>query len=225
MFRVASVCVAAVLAAWAPAASASLTPAGGPVLPQSPKPSISYAEWNDLIHKALDGDATSATEIGKMYAYGTNARQDIPEAMRWLSRGADLGANEARRELGLLLLRGNGTPKDPEHAALLLRQAAESGDAEAEAALGVMYAYGDGLSQDWVLAIGPVGAQGSRGGRRRGGGYAGICHHDRTRWHVRSRGGCDLADTGGAERPRGRMAGARHRLLPGRGEQADAPRA
>ena len=105
------------------------------------------------MHKALDGDASSATELGEMYAHGSNAPHDVPEAMRWLTRGAELGSNVARRELGLLLARGEGTSKDLDHAAVLLRQAAEAGDAEAEAALGVMYAYGDGVPQNWALAV------------------------------------------------------------------------
>ncbi len=153
MLRVASLCVSISLAGWSPSAFASPSLAGGPMLPESPKPIIAYKQWDDLIHTALDGDPVSATEIGKIYAYGTNTPQDVPEAMRWLSRGVRLGSNEASRELGLLLLRGTGTPKDPERAATLLKQAADAGDAEAEAALGVMYAYGDGLPQDWTLAV------------------------------------------------------------------------
>ena len=77
----------------------------------------------------------------------------MAEAMRWLTRGADLGSDEARRELGLILLRGEGVEKDPDHAATLFRKAADAGDAQAEAALGVMYAYGDGVPQDWALAV------------------------------------------------------------------------
>jgi len=123
------------------------------MLPVTPRPAVGDNEWDELVLKALAGDAVSATKVGRAYARGSDAERDVPEAMRWLSRGVELGSNEARRELGLLLLRGNGTPKDPEHAALLLRQAADAGDGEAQAALGVMYAYGDGLPQDWPLAI------------------------------------------------------------------------
>src|SRR5271170_5167320 len=100
MYRVVSLCVAACLAL-TPAAYASPSLAGGPVLPRSSKPAIAYQQWNELFQKALDGDPASATELGKMFAYGSDAPHDVPEAMRWLSRGVDLGSNVARRELGL----------------------------------------------------------------------------------------------------------------------------
>ncbi|MEA2745303.1 MAG: uncharacterized protein QOG25_3674, partial [Acetobacteraceae bacterium] len=153
MYRLASFCVAICLMTSMPAAYASLSPAGGPALPRSSKSYVAYEQWNELLHKALDGDAAAATEIGKMYTSRSEAPHDVPEAMRWLSRGVDLGSNEARRELGLLLLRGEGAQRDPENAATLLKQAANAGDAEAEAALGVMYASGEGVAQDWVLAV------------------------------------------------------------------------
>src|SRR3954452_3864734 len=146
-------CLSLGLAAWAPVVLASPIERGGPMLPVMPRSAIVDNQWDELVLKALAGDATSATAIGRAYARGSDAGRDIPEAMRWFSRGVELGSNEARRELGLLLLKGNGTPKDPEHAALLLRQAVDAGDAEAQAALGIMYAYGDGLPQDWSLAI------------------------------------------------------------------------
>jgi TPR repeat protein len=136
------------LAAFSPAAFASPSAAGGPVLPASAKHRIALGKSDDLLRKALDGDAASATEIGETYAYGANIPPGVPEAMRGLTRGVDLGSGEARRELGLLLLSGKGIQKDSEHAASLLRQAAEDGDSDAEAALGAMYAYGDGISQD-----------------------------------------------------------------------------
>ncbi len=141
------------LTAVAPAAFALPELISEPNLPQSARPAVAYSPWDELVRKALDGDISSATEIGKMYAHNSNAPYDVAEAMRWLTRGADLGSVEARRELGLLLLRGEGSQKDPGHAASLLSQAADAGDAEAEAALGVMYAYGDGVPQDWALAV------------------------------------------------------------------------
>src|SRR4051794_18648415 len=146
-------CLSISLAAWAPVVFASPIERGGPMLPVTPRPAVAESEWDELVLKALTGEAAAATTVGRAYARGSDTERDIPEAMRWFSRGAAFGSNEARRELGLLLLRGNGTPKDPEHAASLLRQAADAGDAEAEAALGVMYAYGDGLPQDWPLAV------------------------------------------------------------------------
>src|SRR3954453_3511503 len=139
---VACLCTAIGIATWGPVAGGSPAPIGEPVLPQSSKPVIAYSRWNELIHKALDDDAPSATKIGEMYAYGVNAPRDVGEAMRWLTRAADLGSTEARRELGLLLLRGEDTQRDSDHAAALLRQAADADDPQAEAALGVLSAFG-----------------------------------------------------------------------------------
>src|ERR1700761_5583712 len=153
MIRIVPLCVVLGFSTLALSVSASPSPVTEPLLPQASKPVVVYAAWNDLMHKALDGDAASAAELGKIYAHGSGAPHDVAEAMRWLTRAADLGSNEARRELGLLLVRGDGTQKDADHAAMLLRQAAEAGDPKAQAALGVMYAYGDGVPQDGALAV------------------------------------------------------------------------
>lgn len=111
MYRVATICTAVTLSLMASAASASPTQLNGPTLPLSAKTSVVYKQWNELVRQALDGDAVSATEIGRMYSHGTDAPHDVPEAMRWLSRAVDLGSNEARRELGLLLLKGEVLPR------------------------------------------------------------------------------------------------------------------
>jgi hypothetical protein len=84
VLRVVSFCVAIGFTPLAATALASPMPAGGPALPQASKPVVAYAAWNNLMHKALDGDASSATELGRMYAHGPNAPHDLPEAMRWL---------------------------------------------------------------------------------------------------------------------------------------------
>ncbi len=60
---------------------------------------------------ALDGDALAATDLGKMYAHGSNSAHERPRRCDGSRRGADLGSDEARRELGLLLLNGEGTSK------------------------------------------------------------------------------------------------------------------
>src|SRR4051812_48081737 len=100
-------CLSIGLAAWAPVVLASPIERGGPMLPVTPRPAVGDNEWDELVLKALAGDAVSATKVGRAYARGSDAERDVPEAMRWLSRGVELGSNEARRELGLLLLRGN----------------------------------------------------------------------------------------------------------------------
>ena len=120
-------CFSIGLTAVAPSASALPERISEPNLPQSVRPSVADSPWDELVRKALDGDVSSATKIGKMYAHNSNAPYDVAEAMRWLTRGADLGSVEARRELGLLLLRGEGSQKDPDHAASLLSQAADAG--------------------------------------------------------------------------------------------------
>jgi TPR repeat protein len=90
MLRIASVSVAITLEAWAPSDYASTSQIGAPALPPSPRPTIAYRQWNDLIPKVSDGGAATATDIGKMFAYGSNAPRDVPEAIRWLSRRVDL---------------------------------------------------------------------------------------------------------------------------------------
>jgi hypothetical protein len=124
-------CLSLGLAVWAPVALASPIERGGPLLPVTPRPIVADNRWAALVLKALAGDATAATIVGRAYARGSDADRDVPEAMRWFSRAVELGSNEARRELGLLLLRGDGTPKDPEHAASGKGHAEEEPDDQA----------------------------------------------------------------------------------------------
>ena len=53
------------LSAVAPAAFALPELISEPNLPQSAKPSVADSPWDELVRKALDGDVSSATEIGK----------------------------------------------------------------------------------------------------------------------------------------------------------------
>src|SRR5690242_5841776 len=86
-----------------------------PVLPGHARHFVAPRQWTSLLLDALNGNAEAAAEVGQAYTQGPS--RDINEAMRWLSRGADLGSATAKRELGLLLLRGDQTTKDPDHAA------------------------------------------------------------------------------------------------------------
>jgi hypothetical protein len=70
--------IAVISAALVHSAFASLSGTGGPALPVSPKRFVTAQQWGDLVHRALDGDAASATQIGETYALGTAGAQDLP---------------------------------------------------------------------------------------------------------------------------------------------------
>src|ERR687886_578075 len=99
-------CLSIGLAAWAPVVLASPIERGGPMLPVTPRPAAAYNEWDELVLKALAGnagDAEAQAALGVMYAYGDGLPQDWSLAVEWSRKAADQGNAWAQANLGLYL--------------------------------------------------------------------------------------------------------------------------
>lgn len=102
--------------------------------------------WLALADK---GNTSAMINLANLYEQGQGVARDLPEAIHWLERAAELGDSRAQFELGLAHEKGIGVERDPRAAAEWFRKAAEQGDNTAQFNLAVMLAtaYGGGLSE------------------------------------------------------------------------------
>ena len=96
--------------------------------------------------------ASSQYYLGFMYLRGLGVKQDHGESVKWLSKAAEFGHEEAEYLLGLAYSSGLGIGQDFEEAAKWFRKAAEQGNAEAQNALGDACSSGQGIGQDYEEA-------------------------------------------------------------------------
>jgi TPR repeat protein len=109
--------------------------------------------FREFTDGALQGEAVSQNNLGKMYAEGLGTPVDYAEAVKWYRRAAESGEARAQYNLGLAYDRGVGVPLSAAEAAKWYQEGAELGDAFAQNSLGVKLARGDGgLEQDFVHA-------------------------------------------------------------------------
>jgi TPR repeat protein len=108
--------------------------------------------FREFIHGALQGEAISMNNLGKMYAEGLGTPVDYEEAVKWYRRAAEFGEARAQYNLGLAYDRGVGVPLSPTDAVKWYQAGAELGDAFAQNSLGVKMARGEGTEQDVVHA-------------------------------------------------------------------------
>jgi uncharacterized protein len=109
--------------------------------------------FQEFTDGALQGDATSMNNLGKMYAEGLGTTVDYEEAVKWYRRAAEFGEARAQYNLGLAYDRGVGVPLSAAEAVKWYQVGAEFGDAFAQNSLGVKLARGEGdLDQDFVHA-------------------------------------------------------------------------
>ena len=73
-------------------------------------------------------------------------------AIRWYSRGADIGLGECMDRLGFILYYGIGGDREPEAALGYISKAAAQGMPESQYILGINYLSGKYLKRDPMLA-------------------------------------------------------------------------
>jgi TPR repeat protein len=71
--------------------------------------------------------------LGYAHHYGTGARRDYAEAIRWYRRAADRGWRDSMYNLGVMYEAGTGVPRSQAEAVKWYKKAAALGDAEAKA--------------------------------------------------------------------------------------------
>ena len=106
--------------------------------------------FNDLLHRAEDGDLAAQLQVADMFYLGKGVAQNYAEAAKWLQKGAERGLADSQYKLAVMYSTGEGVPKDLGLALRWYRASAEQGDAGAQYNLARMYYYADGCDHDLV---------------------------------------------------------------------------
>jgi TPR repeat protein len=119
----------------------------------------------NLRRSAEAGSAKAQSELSKAYMAGTVFKQNIPEAVKWVSAAANQGLAEAEVDLAILYLEGTGVPRDYSKGFFWMKKAADQGDPKAEYNVGALYGLGRGVAKDvsegvrWYLKAAEAGHQ------------------------------------------------------------------
>ena len=93
-------------------------------------------------------------ELAQAYENGDgDVERDLPEALKWYRRAAELGHVEAQRKLSEWYFKGEVVEEDRVEAVKWCRKAAEQGHAESQNVLGRCYSEGWGVEQDRTEAV------------------------------------------------------------------------
>lgn len=101
--------------------------------------------------------------IAEMYEKGGSLPENQAEAIRWWTRAAARGDQDAQVGLGLALVKGLGTSADLAKGRHLCNQAAKVNDHRAEYCMGYIYQRGLGVTQDAKKARSWYGQAASKG--------------------------------------------------------------
>lgn len=101
------------------------------------------------------GSAAAAFNLGLCYENGEGVRQDYQKALRWYTKGAELGHVRAQCSAGVLCENGGEGEFEPrpEEAFSWYLKSAEQGNARAQLLLASVYRRGFGCEQDPVAAV------------------------------------------------------------------------
>ena len=89
----------------------------------------------DLLEKAISGDAESQYQLALCYRNGEGVEQSNEEAAKWYRFAAEQGDSIAQYNLGNCYENGEGVEQSYEEAEKWYRKAAEQGDSDAQEAL------------------------------------------------------------------------------------------
>jgi uncharacterized protein len=118
--------------------------------PRQTEPGEEGIQDNDpLLIAANRGDAVAQYQIGSKYYI----HQNYTDAVKWWTKAADQGNEEAEANLGHSYYYGEGVSKDYAEAVKWSRAAAEKGEPLAQITLGNAYYYGQGLPQNYTEAV------------------------------------------------------------------------
>ena len=109
----------------------------------------SLGKWRQM---AEQGQAVAQYNLGIIYEYGRDVRQNDVEAVRWYRKSSEQGVSVAQYKLGIMYDNGWGVPPSDTEAVKWYSDAAEQGHPLAQHDLAFMYAAGTGVVQDYVRA-------------------------------------------------------------------------
>lgn len=99
---------------------------------------------------ALQGHSEAMHELGFLLLRGIGTRKDVPRAVAWFRKAAELGSVEAASDLDLLAREG---VIDARGVVPFLRRAAASGDPDSQLALGLRLDTADGVRRNRGEAV------------------------------------------------------------------------
>ena len=92
-----------------------------------------------LKESACSGNDADYGPLGDMYRQGLGTSVNYTEAIKWYSKGAEAGHEDARYYLGLMHLRGMGCKKNKEEALKCFSKVVDSGNADFIQAIALHY--------------------------------------------------------------------------------------
>jgi len=103
-----------------------------------------------VIKKAEQGDIYSMRLMAYVYAYTDSEYfpKDYVAAEAWLRKAADMGSDEAKKELAELLTEGSGVAQDLEEAFDIYHDLMMDCDLDGMLGVGMAYKFGKGVPQD-----------------------------------------------------------------------------
>ena len=109
---------------------------------------------DETLAKATNGDASAECSLGIYYLPGDLSGSNIVEALKWFSKAAADGDEQAQNMLGTFYQHGTAgaVGKDNNKAAYWYLRAAKQGDDQSQLHIGWMYEDGEGVMKDYVEA-------------------------------------------------------------------------
>ncbi|MDO8331352.1 MAG: hypothetical protein Q7T36_12885 [Fluviicoccus sp.] len=118
------------------------------------KPAEAVAAAPAAPAKPLGNPLAQAQNImGWHYFKGITVPKDMPEALNWFRKSAEMGDASGQFNLGMMYANGYGTAKNHTEAARWFKLAADQGKANAMLNLGQMYLAGRGVEQNTAEGI------------------------------------------------------------------------
>jgi len=112
------------------------------------KHSIIKKRIEAAIKRAEEGDIYYMRILGTAYAHGEYLPKDYIAAQAWLRKAAELGSDEAKKQLAKLLSEGNGIAQNLEEAFDINQELMFDCDLDAMAEVGIAYKLGKGVPKD-----------------------------------------------------------------------------
>lgn len=91
-------------------------------------PKAYHQAYENYLHRAEEGDAVAAFNLGRMYADGRGVAVDDHQAFEWFQKAARKGLPDAKLSLGVAYLFAKGTEQNPRQACKIFKQAMRKGD-------------------------------------------------------------------------------------------------
>lgn len=137
-----------------PETAAAETPAAEAKPADAVKPAEAVAAAPAAPAKPLGNPLAQAQNImGWHYFKGITVPKDMPEALNWFRKSAEMGDASGQFNLGMMYANGYGTAKNHTEAARWFKLAADQGKANAMLNLGQMYLAGRGVEQNTAEGI------------------------------------------------------------------------